>query len=40
MQRNRDNPGNRFEAAHVEWEGEPPVADLRVYEEQAKSALS
>jgi DNA repair photolyase len=38
--RNRDNPPNRFEAAHIEWEGEPPPADLRVHEEQTKNALS
>jgi DNA repair photolyase len=36
----RDNPVNRFEAAHLEWEGEPPPADLCVHEERAKSALS
>ena len=36
----RDNPPNRFEAAHIEWEGEAPPADLCVHEEQAKSALS
>ena len=40
MPRNRDNPPNRFEAAHIEWEGAPPPADLCVHEEQAKSALS
>jgi DNA repair photolyase len=38
--RPRDNPPNRFEAAHIEWEGEPPPADLCVHEERAKSALS
>jgi len=36
----RSNPPNRFESAHLEWEGEPPPADLRVHEEHAKSALS
>lgn len=40
MPRNRSNPPNRFEAAYIEWEGAPPPADLRVHEEQAKSALS
>lgn len=34
------NPPNRFEQAYVEWTGEPPPADLRVHEEEAKSALS
>jgi len=38
--RSRSNPPNRFEAAHIEWEGAPPPADLRVHEEHAKSALS
>jgi DNA repair photolyase len=38
--RNRSNPPNRFEAAHIEWEGAPPPADLCVHEEHAKSALS
>ena len=40
MPRNRNNPPNRFEAAYLEWDGEPPPADLRVHEEHAKSALS
>ena len=40
MPRNRSNPANRFEEAYIEWEGEPPPADLRLHEEQAKSALS
>lgn len=38
--RPRENPPNRFEEAHIEWEGEPPPADLRVFEERAKSALA
>jgi DNA repair photolyase len=38
--RPRENPPNRFETAHLEWEGEPPPADLCVHEEQTKSALS
>ena len=36
----RSNPPNRFEEAHVEWEGEAPPADLRLHEEHTKSALS
>ena len=40
MPRSRNNPPNRFERAHIDWEGEAPPADLRVHEEQAKSALS
>jgi len=38
--RPRDNPPNRFHEAHIDWDGEPPPADLCVHEEQAKSALS
>lgn len=38
--RPQNNPPNRFQEAHIEWEGEPPPADLRVYEEQTKSALA
>jgi DNA repair photolyase len=38
--RPRSNPPNRFEEAYLEWEGEAPPADLRVHEEQTKSALS
>jgi len=38
--RSCDNPPNRFHETHVDWEGEAPPADLRVHEEQAKSALS
>ncbi len=40
MPRPRSNPPNRFEEAHVEWLGEGPLADLRLHEEHAKSALS
>ena len=40
MPRPRENPPNRFHEAHIDWEGEPPPADLCVREEQAKSALS
>jgi DNA repair photolyase len=36
----RSNPPNRFQEAHIDWEGEAPPADLCVHEEQAKSALS
>lgn len=35
-----NNPPNRFELAHIEWEGEPPPADLEVHEEHTKSALA
>lgn len=38
--RPRANPPNRFEQAYLEWEGEPPPADLQVHEERTKSALS
>ena len=40
MPRARSNPPNRFEEAYVEWEGEPPPADLRVHEERTKAALA
>jgi DNA repair photolyase len=41
MPRARDNPPNRFETAHLEWEdGERPPADLEVMEERCKGALS
>lgn len=46
MPRPTDNPPNRFEETHVEWEGHPdwhgpaPPATLRVYEERGKTALS
>ncbi len=40
MPRPRDNPPNRFETAHLEWEGAPPPADLHVHEEDTKNALS
>ncbi|MGB5810091.1 MAG: radical SAM protein [Polyangiales bacterium] len=36
----RNNPPNRFELAHIDWEGAPPPADLHVHEEEAKSALA
>ena len=40
MPRSRDNPPNRFETEHLEWEGEGPPANLEVLEERAKSVLS
>jgi len=36
----RRNPPNRFEKAHIEWDGEPPPADLELQEERAKTALA
>ena len=39
--RDVDNPPNRFEPAHVEWDpGEAPLAALHVHEERAKSIVS
>jgi DNA repair photolyase len=35
-----DNPPNPWASAHVEWLGEPPAAQLQVYEERAASALA
>ena len=34
------NPPNPWAGPHVEWLGEPPVARLEVYEEEAKSLLT
>lgn len=34
------NPPNPWQSSHVEWLGEPPDIDLKVYEEEATSALS
>lgn len=34
------NPKNRWHSTHIEWLDAPPVADLRIYEEEAKSILS
>jgi len=34
------NPPNPWHSAHVEWLGEPPAAELSVYEERARSVLS
>ena len=35
-----DNPPNPWASSHVEWIDAPPVADLQVFEETAKSILS
>jgi DNA repair photolyase len=34
------NPPNPWETVHAEWLGEPPAAELEVYEEEAKSIIS
>src|SRR5262249_39215336 len=34
------NPPNPWETIHAEWLGEPPPAELEVFEEEAKSILS
>jgi len=34
------NPPNPWQADHVDWEGEPPPAELHVYEETARSILA
>ena len=34
------NPPNRFESAPLESDGEPPPADLRVFEETVRTAVS
>ena len=34
------NPPNPFELAHLEWDGPAPPAELEIFEERAKSALS
>ncbi len=34
------NPPNPWASTHVEWLGEPPPAELRVFEEEARSILS
>jgi len=38
--RRRDGPPNRFEAAHIDWEGEVPLAALHVHEEEARTILA
>jgi len=35
-----ENPPNSFQEAHLEWDGPAPPAELEIFEEQAKSALS
>lgn len=40
MLRRVQNPPNPFLSTHAEWLGEPPVAELEVYEERAQSILS
>jgi DNA repair photolyase len=34
------NPPNPWQSVHAEWLGEPPAAELEVYEEEAKSIIS
>ncbi|HUR27011.1 MAG TPA: PA0069 family radical SAM protein [Planctomycetota bacterium] len=40
MDRPISNPPNPWSTSHVEWLGEPPQAQLTVYEEEAKSILA
>ena len=40
MQRPVSNPPNPWSSTHVEWLGEPPQAQLTVYEEHARSILA
>jgi DNA repair photolyase len=40
MPRRISNPPNPWASTHVEWLDEPPVAELEVYEEEAKAVLS
>ena len=40
MQRPVSNPPNPWSSTHVEWLGEPPQAQLTVYEEEARSILA
>jgi len=40
MARRVSNPPNPWESTHVEWLGEPPLARLEVYEEEARTVLS
>jgi hypothetical protein len=40
MDRPVSNPPNPWSTSHVEWLGEPPQAQLTVYEEHAKSILA
>ena len=34
------NPPNPWQTVHAEWLGEPPAAELEVFEEHAKSIIS
>jgi DNA repair photolyase len=40
MPRPVSNPPNPFESVHLEWEDEPPPAELQVYEEHVRSPLA
>jgi DNA repair photolyase len=40
MPRHVSNPPNPWEASHAEWLGEPPEAELEVFEEEARSILA
>lgn len=40
MPRRVSNPPNPWEATHPEWLGEPPEAELEVFEEEARSILA
>src|SRR6478752_7694984 len=40
MPRPVQNPPNPWAEAHVDWEGEPPPAELEVFEETAKTVLA
>ena len=40
MTRRVSNPPNPWQSVHAEWLGEPPAAELEVYEEDAKSIIS
>ncbi len=35
-----DNPPNPWHTSHVEWLGEPPTAEMKVFEQEARSILS
>ncbi len=40
MTRRVSNPPNPWESVHAEFLGEPPAAELEVYEEHSKSIIS
>jgi len=40
MPRPVSNPPNPWESLHAEWLGEPPAAELEVYEEEARSIIA